>query len=153
MTSVALGARGRAGIELLLAGVLALAAEACGGGAMSPGTTGTGSDDASSGGDGGASDASSTYPPCPQPAGGSCAVENLVCAQSPECRQCVGGFKLVPLPPGYMCVCRAGQWDCLPRIIVSVEVVDCFVEEPLSCQDAQNVYLDPACTEHPPCSP
>jgi len=36
---------------------------------------------------------------------------------------------------------------------LNVTVVDCFVEEPLSCEDAQSFYIDPACTEHPPCSP
>jgi len=162
-----MGAAGRAGIELLLAGILVLAGHSCGGGPirMKPpgagggagasvaGSAGGGS---GSGGDGiggnsGAADGGD-YPPCPQPAGGPCAVENTACARSPECRQCVGGFTLVRFPAGSVCICHAGRWDCVPQI-TSVSIVDCFVEEPLSCQDAQSFYIDPACTEHPPCSP
>ena len=102
-------------------------------------------------GDSGTADRSEN-PPCPQPfaIGSTCAVENLVCTPPPECRPCVGGFKLVPIPAWYACFCHAGQWDCLPP---SSMMGDCFVEEPLSCKNARDVYLDPACTEPAPCSP
>ena len=150
---------GRGGIDLMMVVVVVLATASCGNRTVNTGPGGTGGDTgnggaAGGGGVGGDGNADGgDYLPCPQPipAGTACAVEAQLCVPPFECRRCVGGFKLVPFRSPLPCVCRAGQWDC--RLLTSNEVGDCFVDEPLSCENARDVYLDSDCTEPAPCSP
>jgi hypothetical protein len=140
-------------VTLMMVLVVVLATAACGKGSQNLGPGGSGG---TGGGDisDGSTDDGGDRSPCPQPFadGDSCAVENLACTPPRECRRCVGGFRLMPLASWSMCICHAGRWGCLPPPLTGT-VIDCFVDQPLACKDAKDLYLDPACTEPAPCSP
>jgi len=148
-------------VTLIMGLVVVLATTACGRRAVNMRPNGNGPDGGDGSNPGGESvrgDAGTSdgpdYPPCPLPfaAGSDCAIESLACAPPPECRRCVGGFRLMPRPATYPCICRAGRWTCLPPSPIG-PVGDCFIDEPLSCDEARDVYRDPGCTEPAPCSP
>ena len=112
------------------------------------GTTETGPDAASHGG----SSIISDFPQCAPSAttGSACVEGSSPCVRPPRCVSCIGGYYRL-MPDVTICQCRSGSLNCVSPS-AGPSTGDCFVDTPVSCDDAKDAYADPECTQHPDCT-